>query len=72
MVSKGKGEEEECKKQARPTNIEVMRRERSYSTKGVAEMWQRKRKKRWKKEEREEIFKKSAIIVRSPKKRGGG
>lgn len=72
MENKGKGEEEGCKKQGRPTNVEVMRRERSHSTEEVAEIWQRKKKEREEKEEKEEIFKKSAIIIRSLKKREGG
>lgn len=59
MENKGKAEEEGCKKQGRPTNIKVLRRERNHSVEEVAEMWQRKRKEREEKEEREEIFKKA-------------
>lgn len=68
MENKGKGEEEGCKKQGRPTNVEVMRRERSHSAEEVAEIWRRKKKEREEKEEREKIFKKSALIIRLSKK----
>lgn len=71
MENKGKGEEEGCKKQGRPTNVEVMRRERSHSAEEVAEIWQRKKK------EREEggkggDFQEKRNHNKITKKRGGG